>query len=566
MSPRAEEVEYDSPIHGILSGLLSRRALLGRSLALGVAGVALTPLALAARPNAAAAQTPVQEGGEMVITLGEPDSLLSGASGSATAANVMRFIANGLAKLDQPSMEAVPDLAASWDVSDDGTVYTFKLHQGVRWHDGQPFSADDVLFSFGLWAHPDWPGPLDPNIAIIKGASDYKAGKAKSISGIEAVDATTVRFTLTAPAAVFLANVATQQLLPQHVLKDVSPADAAKDPFAQKPIYTGPFMVEEWRSGDGLTYRAFPDCFAGRPKLDAIISRTIPDPATQIAELQSGGVNLAFVTPDQYDQFASNDAFRTQEIAGVAGWFLEYDLTRPLFSDPRVRQAISYAIDRATIVKTLLLGRAEENYDIASPLSWIYNPNVPKFEYDVDKAKALLDEAGWTMGDNGVRAKDGQKFTFALNVYDRTRDWAIAVQPFLEAVGIKYDVNELEFGAWIDNLAVGKHQASLGGWFNFIVDPRQDLQSHFESPRPSDATGYNNEKVNALFQQARVALDREEEKRLYNQIEEIVNGEPVYSYLWRPQDLLVVGGDFVVPTVKTQSELYARAPEWGKRA
>jgi peptide/nickel transport system substrate-binding protein len=325
-------------------------------------------------------------------------------------------------------------------------------------------------------------------------------------------------------------------------------------------------MVEERRAGDGISYRAFPECFAGKPNLDAIISRTIPDPATQIADLQSGGLHLAFVSADQYETFTGDDAFQTQEIAGSAGWFFQFDITNPLFSDPRVRQAISHAIDRATIIETVLRNRAEVNYGIASPLSWIYNPDVPRFDYDVDRANALLDEAGWLMGDGDVRSKDGQEFRFALNVSARTRDWGIAVQPFLEEVGIQYEVNELEFGTWIEQLEVGKHQASLGGWFNFIIDPRGDLQSHYESPRPTDATGYNNEEVNALFQQARAALDREEEKRLYDQIQVIVEGEPVHSYLWRPQDLLVVGGDFVVPAVQTQAELFSRAPEWGRRA
>ncbi|HKG24323.1 MAG TPA: ABC transporter substrate-binding protein, partial [Thermomicrobiales bacterium] len=397
-------------------------------------------------------------------------------------------------------------------------------------------------------------------------ATDFKDGKAQTISGIEAVDATTVRFTLTAPTPSFLANAATWQLVPKHVLQNVAPADAAKDPFAQKPIYTGPFMVEEWRQGEGITFRAFKECFAGAPKLDAIITRTIPDPATLIADLQTGGVNLAFVTPDQYETFKSDSSYQTAELAGVAGWFFAFDMTLPLFSDSRVRQAISHAIDRATIIQALLLGRAEPGHSVASPLSWIYNPNVPKFEYDVDKAKALLDEAGWVAGSGGTRAKDGQEFSFKLNLTARTRDWAVAVQPYLEAVGIKYEINELEFGTWIEQLVVGKHQASLSGWFNFIVDPRADLQNHFESPRPTDSTGYKNDEVDALFQQARAAMTRDEEKALYDQIQMIAEGDAVYAYLWRPQDLQVLGGDFVLPEVQTQSELYARAPEWSVRS
>jgi peptide/nickel transport system substrate-binding protein len=551
----------DGPVFDLLNRRQNRRAVLGRSLALGAAPFAVAGLA---RPEAASAQDAA--GGEMIISLGEPDTLLSGAIQSATGGNIMRFIANGLTKIDQPSMEPAPDLATSWQVSEDGLTYTFTLAQGVLWQDGQPFSVEDVIFSFTLWSQPEWPGPLDPGLAVIEGATAFKEGQAQEISGIKAVDATTVQFMLTQPVIGFLATTATLQILPRHLLESVPPADAAKHPFAQKPVYTGPFMVEEWLPGEGITFRAFPDCFAGAPKLDAIITRTIPDPATLIADLQSGGVHLAFVTPDQYEGFAGDDAYQTQEIAGAAGWFLEFDLTLPLFSDPRVRQAMRHAIDRTTIIEALLLGRAEPNNGIPSPLSWINNPNIPASEYDVDRAKALLDEAGWPEGAGGVRTKDGQELSFTLNLTARTRDWAVAVQPYLEAVGIKYEINELEFGTWIEQLAVGKHQASVGGWFNFIIDPRSDLQSHFESPRPSDATGYNNEEVNALFQQARSALDRETEKPLYDRIQEIAEADAVYVYLWRPQDLLVVAGDFAVPAVQTQSELWARVPEWSTSA
>jgi peptide/nickel transport system substrate-binding protein len=549
---------HESDLELFGHGTLNRRALLGRTVALGVAPLAVAALA---RPGAVAAQSAPT--GELIVGLSsEPDTLLSGAIQSALGGNIMRFIANGLAKLGQPSMEPEPDLATSWQASEDGKTYTFTLHDGVLWQDGQPFSVDDVTFSYGLWAHPQWPGPIDPNLAVIAGASDYKDGKAQTIGGIEAVDASTVRFTLTGPTPSFLANAATWQLLPKHILQNVAPADAAKDPFAQKPIYTGPFMVEEWRQGEGITFRAFKDCFAGAPKLDAIIFSTVPDPATLVADLQTGGVNLAFVTPDQYETFKGDSSYQTTELAGVAGWFFSFDTTLPLFADPNVRKAISHAIDRKTVIDTLLLGKAEPNHSVASPLSWIYNPNIPTFDYDVDKAKTLLDGAGWVAGSNGVRSKNGQDFTFKLNVTARTQTWAEAIQPYLEAVGITYEINLLEFGTWIEQMTVGKYQAALNGWFNFIIDPRADLQAHFQSPRPTDQSGYKNDQVDALFQQAATALNRDEEKKLYDQIQMIAEGDAIYAYLWRPQDLLVLAGDFTLPEVQTQSELYARAPEW----
>jgi peptide/nickel transport system substrate-binding protein len=540
----------------------SRRRLVGGVAGLGVAA----PIAaqLSTTPHASA-QPAAQDatGGQAVIILGEPDTLFAPAARSALAGWILSFIANGLTRLQQPEMEVVPDLAESWEVSEDGLTYSFTLREGVLWQDGEPFSVEDVKFTIELAAHPDYPGPLDPNTAVIEGAQAFKDGAAEEISGVRVVDDTHVEFKLVEPSALFLASTATSQVLPRHILADVSPADVQQHEFARQPIYTGPFMVEEWRPGDGLTYTAFADYFGGRPTLDTLVTRNILDPATAIAELRAGGVQLGFVAPDQFESFVADEAYQTQELAGGSGWFLEFDLvTTPLFSDPLVRQAMSHAIDRAAIIEALFLGRAEPNFAIASPLSWIYNSNIPTFELDVDRANALLDEAGWTLGDDGVRAKDGERFEFTMNVTQRTQEWALAVQPFLAAVGINYQINLLEFGTWIAELVVGKYDGSVGGWINFIIDPRADLQAQFESPRPVDATGYDNEEVNALFAQARLATNRDEEKMLYDQIQEIAAQDAVYVYLWRPQDLLVTTGGLIVPETSTQGELYARLPEW----
>ncbi|HEX5502287.1 MAG TPA: ABC transporter substrate-binding protein, partial [Thermomicrobiales bacterium] len=366
---------------------------------------ASTATPAAARPAAA-------PGGQAVVSLGEPDTLLSGASRTALAGEIYTFTADGLARFRYPDMEAVPDLAEKWDVSPDGKTYTFALRQGVKWQDGQPFSAQDVKFSFETWAHPKWPGPLSPNLALIEGAAAYKQGQATAISGIAIPDDGHVRFTLTAAVATFLATSATGALLPRHLLQDVSPADVQKSPFARKPVYTGPFMVQSWQTGEGLTFAAFPDAFAGPPKLATLVGRDYPDQTTAINALRTGESQLGFVAPDQFDQFARDPTFRTQQLAGSQGVFLTFDLTNPLFADKRVRQAISHAIDRKGLIAALFRGKADPSFGVASPLSWLYNPDAPRFDFDVAQAKQLLDAAGWQPGADGIRAKDGKKFSF----------------------------------------------------------------------------------------------------------------------------------------------------------
>lgn len=543
----------------------SRRELLRRAGALGVS----LPVAGARHGTAGgvsrAAATAAQTGGNQAITrfVDEPDTLFAPAARSARASWVLSFIANGLTKLRQPDMEVVPDLAESWEISDDGLTYTFSLRDGVLWQDGEPFGPEDVTFTFELVAHPAYPGVLESSLATIAGAQAFKDGEAEEISGLQIVNGNQVQFTLTEPSALFLATAAVEKILPRHLLADAAPAEVDRHPFARQPIYTGPFRLETWTPAESLTFTAFPDSFAGAPRLDSLITRIIPDPASALAEVRAGGVQLSDVPPDQFDSFADDEAFRPMELAGLLGWFLQFDLvTTPLFSDPLVRQAMYHAIDREGIIDALFGGRAEERISMASPLSWIFNPNVPRFPFDVDMANALLDEAGWMLGDDGVRAKDGDRLEFTLMTISRTNEWAVALQPFLEAVGIRYEIEQVEFGTWISRMVVGEYEGTIGGWSNGILDPRGDLQTHYRSPRPVDATGYDNEEVNDLFAQASVRTSREEEKPLYDEIQMIAEGTPVYVHLWRPLDLLVAQANLILPEVQTVPELYARVPEW----
>ena len=267
-------------------------------------------------------------------------------------------------------------------------------------------------------------------------------------------------------------------------------------------------------------------------------------------------------SPDQFNTFNSDASYATQQLAGATGWYLQFDLTNPLFSDVRVRQAMSHAIDRDTLTQALFSGLAEPNYSLSSPLSWIYNPNVPRFTYDVDQAKSLLDDAGWVPGADGIRAKDGQRLDFKVNVTATTQDWAIALQPFLKNVGINIQPDTLEFGTWIQRLQVGMYEAAFGGWGNFLIDPRADLQQQFESPRPVDGSGYKDQQVDDLFQQARAALDRTQEKQIYDQIQMLAENAAVYVYPGACATCWWCANRLTVPAIKIQNELFSTSPTW----
>ena len=484
-------------------------------------------------------------------------------------AYIRSFIANGLVRLKYPDMTVVEDLADKYSVSPDGKTYTFGLHPGVKWQDGQPFSPDDVKFTFEFFCHPDNPKPMTDDLANIVGAKEFKAKQASAISGLKvSTGPDRVEISLIAPSASFLVNVAVAIIMPKHILQDVPPADFPKHAFARKPIYTGPFKVDEWKSGESITYSAFADHFKGRPKLDTVVQRIFPDPTTAVTELRSGGIQQAFIAnPDQFGEFQTNPSYATQQLAGTLGWFFSWDMTNQTFpfAEKDFRIAVSRAVDRDTLVSALFKGFAEPGYSLASPLSWIANANVPKYDYNPAESKRLLDGLGWMAGSDGIRVKNGQRLEYAMMVTATTKDWFLAIQPMLQAVGIgitKVDV--VDFPTWISRLVVGKYESTVNGWGNFAIDPRNDLAAHFRSPRVSgDATGYKNDQVDALFAQAAAAVSQEEQKRIYDQIQMLAEGDAVYAYLVRPKVLEVNVKALSLPQAKIQAEIYDGMPKWG---
>ncbi len=550
---------------------LTRRRLLQSAV---VAGATIPVRSTAAAGSSASGSTLAlgarssnQDGRSQVVigAWAEPATLLSGAPVTgASYQQIQRVIANGLVKLGYPSFEVEPDLAESWETSEDHLTHTFTLRSGVTWHDGKPFTAADVKFTYDLVTAKEWPGGLDSYFAQIAGATEHKAGEADELTGVEVIDDTHVKVTLVQPDALFLASAASRQrMLPKHVLESIPVADIDKSDFARKPIYTGAYIVEEWKQGESLTLRANPDYFGGAPAIETVISRFIPDPATTYAELSSGGLDIGTVSPDLLSTFENDSAYTVRELPGLRVIFLHFDLTLPLFSDSRVRKAISHAVDKQTVIDALLLGKGEVARSFITPLSWIFNPDAPDYPYDPEQAANLLDEAGWTLGNDGVRVNaNGERLAFTLTVPTAWREDGLAVQPFLQAVGFEVTIEEQGAGQSTGPLKIGEYQAAVNGWNNYIIDPRADLQRWFQNPRPADQTGYKNDEVDALFLEARAALDKEEEKRLYLRIQELVETDAPLAYLWREQDLLVIGPRLTVPETDTLSELYDRIPEW----
>ncbi len=554
--------------------VLTRRELIA---ATGLSAAALAALAAcqpattgpttsgSAAPGAGGTKAP-KIGGTLIINQGqEPNTLLPYGNGNAYAGNIFFATANRLVRVQLPEMSPTPDLAESWTVSADGTTYTFKVRKGVKWHDGNPFTLEDIKYTYETLSHPDRPGGLPSNLANIVGAQDFKDKKATTIAGITTSGDDTVVFKLKNLSAIFLVTVASSIMVPKHILSTIPVADHPKSAFARKPILTGPFMVSDWKNGEGVVLTAFKDHFAGRPRLDTIISRGIPDAATGIAELRAGSVQVASVLADQFGEFDKDKTnYTTQRSPGTTAWYMQLDPTNVLFSDRNVREAMAHTPDRKAITDALFAGTAEPNYSLVSPLSYIYNPQAPKYEYDPAKAKQLLDAAGWTMGADGVRVKNGKRFEWTYMCSPRTAPWAAALQPYFKTMGIPFQIQQLDFGTIISKGVVGGYEGFFQGWGNFTIDPRIDLQANFlHTPPPSpDTVGYANPKVDDLFVQGTKATEEKDIKRIYGEIQSIVEGDVPFIHLWRIQDLLVVRNTVKIPPIKVSPQLWTTAAQW----
>ncbi|HCK19249.1 MAG TPA: ABC transporter substrate-binding protein, partial [Thalassospira sp.] len=294
----------------------------------------------------AEAQTP--PGVLVVGQIAEPKSLDPAA---VTAVNDFRILMNvydGLVRYKDGTLEVEPALAESWTISDDGTVYTFSLRDGVTFHDGTPFNAEAVKYNFDRMldeSHPEHdtgPFPL---------AFFFSA-----VEEVEVVDDLTVKFQLNAPYAPFLSNLA----YPTGLI--VSPTAVREDgsDFGRNPVGTGPFKFAEWESNAKVVVVRNDDYWEDPAKLEAVVFRPITDANTRVAELMAGGIDLMVeVPPDSLTQLAGDDNFSVYEQAGPHLWFLILNLKEGPFQDKKVRQAINYAIDKKALVENVLQGTAE---------------------------------------------------------------------------------------------------------------------------------------------------------------------------------------------------------------
>ncbi len=501
------------------------------------------------------------------------------------------YVHSSLVDFDD-KINVVPKLATSWEVSEDGKVWVFHLREGVKWHDGQPFTARDVAFTFLSILHPEYTGVRLRNYSSLLGfdeyqeklsqiRSDYKDKKIteeeykqaimeafeefKAGGAIKIIDDHTIQFTLSEPYAPFLVQSMAMGIIPEHILKDHMGATMKDHDFTRKPIGTGRFKFKEWKTGEYISVVANDEYYEGRPYLDEIVVKIIPDQNTVMAALETGEIDMGGITPEAFERFSQMKHLQIFEGPTFSYTYMGYNLTNPLFQDVRVRQAIAHAIDKETIVAELFQGHGIPAWSHGSPARWDYNPDVPKFEYDPEKAKQLLAEAGWKDTDNdGILDKDGVKFKFLLqtNQGNKIREQAaVIIQQQLKEVGIEVEVELVEWNTFVNKVLLAKNfEAVIVGWA-LGVDPDAFSIWHSEGG-PFNFISYQNERVDYLLEQGRKVMDQEQRKEIYAEFQKILAEEQPYLFLYFPNALTAVNVRVKGPITATPAGIRWNIEKW----
>ena len=415
---------------------------------------------------------------------------------------------NGLTAHDKYN-NIIPALAKSWDYDEATLTYTFHLRDDVKWHDGEPFTAEDVKFTYDTINNPDNGSEI---------ATNYE-----DITNIEIVDDYTVKITLKNKNVAML-DYLSVGIIPKHILEG---QDIMTSDFNRHPIGTGPYKFANWDEGQGITLLKNEEYFRKSPNIDKIIFKIVNDTKARVMQLKSGELDLAQVTPKDIETFKNDDNFvvdimKTSDYRGIM-----YNFNYPLFKENReLPNALSYAIDREAIVDNILLGYGDAAY---SPLQMgIYNDSeIEKFEYNPEKAKQLLEEAGWKLGSDGIYSKNGTKLSFELVCMegDQERiDMANFAAQELKQIGVDVRVTVKSDIDW-ENQA-----AFLIGWGS-PFDPDDHTYKVFSTNGGANYNSYSNEKIDELLTKARQTDVYEERLEYYKEFQEEMTKDLPYTFL-----------------------------------
>jgi len=488
-------------------GTPSRRRFIGLSAA--AAGVAL----IEGMPSAFAAP---KAGGTLTIVLSsEPPVLTSIATTAFNTVLVSAKVNEGLLTYDF-DLNPKPQLATGWSVSPDGLEYTFQLRQGVKWHDGKDFTADDVAFS----------------IRTIKEVHPRGRSTFDNLTDIKVIDPHTVTLVLSKPAPYLISALTASEtpIIAKHLYEGTS---ADQNPVNSAPVGTGPFVFKEWQRGSAVVYERNPHYWdAPKPYIDKLVVRFITDPAARTIAIETGEVQLAPATPVPYNdlgrlQQSPNLAFEKrgyQYSNGVS--LVAFNLDKPFFKDVRVRQAFAHVIDRNIIFKVINFGYGAPIVgSIAPGLTKWFDADLKPYPIDTKTAEALLDAAGFPRAAGGIRQKLTLDFVPGGDAYARGSAY---IKQALAKIGIEATIRSQDFATYTKRIYTDRDYDFAFQGFSNLFDPTVGVQrlywsKNFKPGVPfSNGSHYSNPRVDALLEASAIEIDPAKRITQWKQIQEIL--------------------------------------------
>jgi peptide/nickel transport system substrate-binding protein len=491
-------------------------------------------------------------GGTMIfLAEGDADDLNPLTFDNTQSYQVVHLLFRALARRDSTLSNYVPDLLEGWERPDSNTVI-LKVRPNLKWHDGRPVTAEDVVFTIERQGDSTTTSPRMADVGAVTSA--------------RAIDPRTVEVKLSRTGPSTLNALLEVIPVPKHLLANVSPTDMRFNAFSQKPVGNGRFRFGRWTKGQEIVVEANPDAPEGRPALDRIVIRVVPDATARLTQLLNGQGDAMKLAPEQRNQLQNARGVRLETAAQVRPGWIAFNQQKAPANDAAVRRAFVMAINRQQIVQAQFGEQGTAALSPIPPALREHSADVRPIPHDPNGARQLLEQAGWrdTNGD-GIREKGGQPLRIDVEVSsaDQMRkDMLIFMQQQLRQVGVDLQIREMERASWVDRLRNRQYVASFWGWGwgPGVMGPNAEMLFHSRSipPNGPNFASYGNPRVDGLIDQILVENDTTRARGLWRQLEQQVIDDAVYAPIFLDPEFYAVNERF--------ANVKFRGPEWWEDA
>ncbi len=450
---------------------------------------------------------------ELVVVMGgEAVTLDPHGQNDQPSSRVRKQIYNTLVTQNE-SMEIVPGLATEWEITDGGQTLTLKLREGVTFHNGNDFNAEDVKFS------------LERALAS---AHVKNIVQAIDPNGITVIDDYTVEIKMLFPFAPILAHLAHTAIS----ILDEEATIAGGDDYGQNPVGTGPYKFVSWTLGDSIELTRFDEYWGEKALIENVRMRVITENAARAIAVETGDAHIVYdVAPSDVARIEANPELKMIRSPNFSSQYIGFNVQKEPFDDVRVRQAINLALDMDSIVEAVYFGTGSASKGPIVESVWAYNTDLPGYGYDVEAAKALMVEAGYA---------DGFETTIWVNENDQRIQASEIIQAQLAEIGITLNIEILEWAAYLERTSLGEHEIYYLGWVTVTGDPDYGLYATFHTESfgaAGNRSFYSNPRVDELLTAGRTTGDPDARMAAYKEAQEIIFDEAPWIFTWQGEDL-----------------------------